>query len=104
MGKIVRHTSEELKKKSSQTDWDAIRKMTDEEIDASCENDPVWLEMGGDEWMDKAELVTPLKKGIYVKFDEDVIAYYKSLGERGYQARMNAVLRAYMEAHPLNDV
>jgi uncharacterized protein (DUF4415 family) len=53
--------------------------------------------------MEKAELVTPSKKGIYVKFDEDVIAYYKSLGERGYQARMNAVLRAYMEAHPRNN-
>ena len=44
-------------------------------------------------------LSPPAKKGIYAKFDEDVIAYYKSLG-RGYQAKMNAVLRAYMESHP----
>ncbi len=51
----------------------------------------------------RAELVTPPKKGIYAKFDEDVIAYYKGLGERGYQARMNAVLRAYMEAHSQNN-
>jgi uncharacterized protein (DUF4415 family) len=50
--------------------------------------------------MEQAALVTPPKKGIYVKFDEDVIAYYKSFGGRGYQARMNAVLRAYMESHP----
>jgi uncharacterized protein (DUF4415 family) len=100
MGKIVRHTSEELKQRKSRTDWDAVRQMTDEEIDAACENDPVWQEMGGDDWMDRAELVTPPRKGIYAKFDEDVIAYYKSLGGRGYQARMNAVLRAYMESHP----
>ncbi|ETW93764.1 MAG: hypothetical protein ETSY2_50850 [Candidatus Entotheonella gemina] len=102
MGKMVRYTSDELKNRSSQTDWDAVRKMTDEEIEASCEQDPVWQEMGGDDWMDQAELVTPRKQGIYAKFDEDVIAYYKSLG-RGYQARMNAVLRAYMEAHPQNN-
>ena len=100
MGKIVRYTSEELKNKPSRTDWDVVRKMTDEEIDASCEHDPVWQEMGGDDWMEQAALVTPPKKGIYVKFDEDVIAYYKSFGGRGYQARMNAVLRAYMESHP----
>ena len=99
MGKIVRHTSEELKNMPSRTDWDAVRRMTDEEIDAACEADPVWREMGGDDWMEHAELVTPAKKGIYAKFDEDVIAYYKSLG-RGYQAKMNAVLRAYMESHP----
>jgi uncharacterized protein (DUF4415 family) len=100
MGKIIRHTSEELKKKPSRTDWDAVRNMTDEEIDAARERDPVWQEMGGEDWMDNAELVKPPKKGIYTKFDEDVIAYYKSLGGRGYQARMNAVLRAYMESHP----
>ena len=100
MGKTVRHTSEELQNRTSHTDWDAVKAMTDEEIDTSCENDPVWREMGGDDWMDKAELVIPPKKGIYAKFDEDVIAYYKSLGGRGYQARMNAVLRAYMESHP----
>ena len=99
MGKTVRHTSEELRKMKSQADWDAVRQMTDEEIDAACEDDPTWQGMGGDDWMEHAELITPPKRGIYAKFDEDVIAYYKSLG-RGYQAKMNAVLRAYMESHP----
>ncbi len=103
MGKIVRYTSEELKNQPSQTDWNAVKKMTDEEIDASCKNDSVWLEMGGDDWLDNVELVSPPKKrAIYAQFDEDVITYFQSLG-RGYQARMNAVLRAYMEAHPHNN-
>jgi uncharacterized protein (DUF4415 family) len=30
------------------------------------------------------------------KFDEDVVAWFKSQG-RGYQTRMNAVLRHYMQ-------
>ena len=64
MGKIVRHTSEEVKKKPSLTDWAAVRNMTDEEIDAACERDPVWQEMGGEDWMDNAKLVRPSKKGI----------------------------------------
>jgi uncharacterized protein (DUF4415 family) len=98
MGKIVRYTSEELKKRKSQSDWERAARMTDEEIEAADRADPDLAGMG-DDWMDQAELVTPPRKGIYAKFDEDVIAYYKSLGGRGYQARMNAVLRAYMESH-----
>jgi uncharacterized protein (DUF4415 family) len=98
MGKIVRYTSEELKNRKSQSDWERAARMTDEEIEAADRDDPDMAEMG-DDWMDRAELVTPPRKGIYAKFDEDVIAYYKSLG-RGYQAKMNAVLRAYMESHP----
>jgi len=51
-----------------------------------------------DAWMDHATLEQTPKRAIYAKFDEDVVAYFQSFG-RGYQARMNAILRAYMEAH-----
>jgi uncharacterized protein (DUF4415 family) len=98
MGKVVKYTSEELKKMKSETDWDAVRNMTDAQIDEAAAGDPVWQEMGGDDWTDQVELA-PEKEGIYAKFDQDVIAYYKSFG-RGYQARMNAVLKAYMKSHP----
>ncbi|MDH3599640.1 MAG: BrnA antitoxin family protein [Candidatus Tectomicrobia bacterium] len=99
MSKDGRYSSEELKQMQSETDWDAVRKTTDEEIDAACSRDPVWQEeMGGDEWTEQIDLVRPAKKAIYAKFDADIIEFYQSFG-RGYQARMNAVLRAYMEAH-----
>jgi len=35
---------------------------------------------------------------VNAKFDVDVVDWFKSQG-RGYQTRMNAVLRRYMEAH-----
>ena len=35
---------------------------------------------------------------ITAKFDRDMIAWFRKQG-RGYQARMNAVLRSYYEAH-----
>lgn len=38
--KIVSHTSEELKKRESKTDWDAVANLTDEEIEASIASDP----------------------------------------------------------------
>lgn len=99
MGKIVKHTSEELKKMKSETDWAAVRKMTDEQIEEAMAGDPFWQEMGGDDWTNHVELAAPEKEGIYAKFDREVLEYYRSFG-RGYQARMNAVLKAYMKSHP----
>ena len=40
----------------------------------------------------------PEKRGIFIRLDDDVIAWYKGQG-KGYQARINAVLRSYMEAN-----
>ncbi len=102
MGKMVRYTSEELKSKESQSDWDRAARMTDEEIEAADRDDPD-MEGIDDGWMDSAIVERPKKKAIYAKFDEDVIEYYQGFG-RGYQARMNAVLRAYMESHPQNSL
>ena len=39
----------------------------------------------------------PLKTPVNAKFDVDVVEWFKAQG-RGYQARMNAVLRGTMEA------
>ena len=38
------------------------------------------------------------KTQITAKFDADLVKWFKRRG-RGYQARMNAVLRSYYEAH-----
>ncbi|MCC6614050.1 MAG: BrnA antitoxin family protein [Anaerolineae bacterium] len=50
------------------------------------------------EWT-QAELILPKsKEAISLRLDKDIIQYFKRTG-KGYQTRMNAVLRAYMEAH-----
>lgn len=46
----------------------------------------------------KAQLVIPEPKiPVSIRLDPDVLNFFKSQG-RGYQTRINAVLRAYMEA------
>jgi uncharacterized protein (DUF4415 family) len=40
--------------------------------------------------------VPPKKKAISIRVDEDVLDYFKQQGA-GYQRRINAVLRSYME-------
>ena len=42
--------------------------------------------------------VIPPKSLLSLRIDADVIAWFKAQGP-GYQSRMNALLRAYMEAH-----
>ncbi len=42
-------------------------------------------------------LVGTLKKAISLRVDLDVLEWFRETG-KGYQTRMNAVLRAYMEA------
>ncbi len=42
--------------------------------------------------------VPPRKTQIALRIDGDVLAWFKAQG-KGYQSRINALLRAYMEAH-----
>jgi hypothetical protein len=77
--KIVKYTSEELKKLQDESDWERAARMTEEEIEAADAQD---LEVAGidDAWMDQAEVVRPPKKGVYAVFDEYVIEYFKKSG------------------------
>ena len=47
--------------------------------------------------VDKLAPVKPKKTKLNLPLDEDMVAWFRGLG-RGYQPRMNAVLRAYMHA------
>jgi len=42
--------------------------------------------------------IPPRKTQIALRVDGDVLAWFKAQG-KGYQSRINALLRAYMEAH-----
>ena len=70
-----------------------IEAIRDEDIDYSDipETDAAF-------WAD-AELRMPqTKKGVYLRLDQDVLEWLKAQGP-GYQTRINAILRAYMETH-----
>jgi len=69
--------------------------MSDKEIEEAVRSDPDAVPFTFD-WS-RAELVVPAKKvAISIRLDPDVIAFFKEEGS-GYQRRMNAVLRSYME-------
>jgi len=46
----------------------------------------------------KAELRIPMnKQGVFLRLDPEVLDWFKGQG-KGYQTRMNAVLRSYVES------
>jgi uncharacterized protein (DUF4415 family) len=80
------------------TDWARINSMTDAEIEHMAASDKENPATKQADWSAATIGLPPLKTPVNAKFDVDVVAWFKSEG-RGYQTRMNAVLRRYMEAH-----
>lgn len=83
----------DMKKEKSETDWQRVMSMTDEEIDMSD-----ILELT-DDFFKNARVRWPgNKKQLTLRLDPDVVDYFKHLG-KGHQSTMNNVLRKFMEAH-----
>lgn len=78
---------------SSRTDWVKLHRKDDKDIDYSD------IPKTDAQFWKQAEIVMPHHKiHLSVRFDEDVVEYFKERG-RGYQSRMNAILRSYVDFH-----
>jgi uncharacterized protein (DUF4415 family) len=77
------------------TDWAAVDALSDEEITEAVANDPDAVPLDID-WSDAVLVVPPRKQAISIRVDEDVLNFFKKEGD-GYQRRINAVLRSYMQ-------
>ena len=82
-------------RRKGRTDWAAVDALTDKEIEEAVRGDPDAAPLDID-WSEAVLVVPPKKKAISIRVDEDVLDYFKKQGA-GYQRRMNAVLRSYMD-------
>ena len=95
---IKRYTVEEIRamreRGEDRTNWAKVDAMSEEEIEAAIASDPDEV---GIEWdWDSAKLVMPEpKEHVNLRLDADVLRFFKKQG-KGYQTRINAVLRSYM--------
>ena len=85
------------KSETSKTDWKRIDAMKDEDIDFS-DIPEVTPEMFARAVRRRNCKVIPRKKQITLRVDSDVVDWYRKQG-RGYQTRINSLLRAYMKEH-----
>jgi uncharacterized protein (DUF4415 family) len=95
----VRYTAEELadmsKRGETHSDWAKAAALTNDEIEAQIAADPDEASMVID-W-DSATIEMPQPKAVLnMRVDRDVLDYFRQTG-KGYQTRINAVLRSYVE-------
>ena len=77
---------------TSETDWEALARMSDDEIDYS---DIPPLDAA---FFERAELRIPAKQAhAFVQLDPDVLAWFKAKGPT-YRAIVNDALRSYIAA------
>ena len=82
-------------RRKGKTDWASVDKLTDEDIAKAVADDPDAAPIDID-WSDAVLVIPTRKKAISIRVDEDVLNFFKKQGD-GYQRRINAVLRSYMQ-------
>jgi len=94
--RITRVTLDEAKRLKDETDYARLDAMTDEDIARAVAEDPDAAPLDID-WSKARLVLPPGKENVTLRVDRDVLAWFRSTG-KGFHTRMNAVLRAYMEA------
>jgi uncharacterized protein (DUF4415 family) len=106
----VRFSAEQLenmrRRGESRTDWARVDAMTEAELEASIAptgqarglkaHDPDDVHATPD-WSQTVLGLPPRKEHINIRIDADVLSWFKQTG-RGWQTRMNNVLRAFVES------
>ena len=78
--------------KQSKTNLKRLNEMSDEEINLGD------IPELGDDFFKNAQLQLPSKQSVTIRMDSDVLEWFKNQG-KGYQTRINQLLRRYMETH-----
>ena len=96
---IKSYTAAELnsKRAESRTDLSKVDAMSEEELERLIADDedepgirPDWTQ---------AKLILPrAKQSVHLRLEQDIIEFFKAHG-RGHISRMQAVLKAYVDAH-----
>jgi uncharacterized protein (DUF4415 family) len=79
------------------TDWGKLRRRSAASIRKGIAADPDVHATDAEFWK-SAKVVMPTPKEIVtMRLDADLLRWFRQ--QRGYQTRINAILRAYMQAH-----
>jgi uncharacterized protein (DUF4415 family) len=75
------------------TDWRGVDATTAAEIESQAREDEA-----PDEWCEEAAAagLPPRKSAVNIRLDQDILDFFKKAGP-GYQTRINAVLRTFVE-------
>jgi uncharacterized protein (DUF4415 family) len=95
---IARFSADDIRRKiargESKSDWRRVNTMSQAEVERSANQDEGPLP---DEWESMVTIgLPPPKRDIHIRLDGDILDWFKANGN-GYQTRINAVLRAFVQ-------
>ena len=99
----TRKTLHDAQAAESKTDWQRLKDMPDAAATLAAEEDADNLPLD-DPFFETARRLQPsallkeAKQQITLRIDADVLEWFRATGS-GYQSRMNAILKAYVQTH-----
>jgi uncharacterized protein (DUF4415 family) len=95
---IARFSADKIGRKiaggESKTEWKRASAMSQAEVERLADRDEGPLPAG---WESTVMVgLPPAKQDIHIRLDSDILDWFKARG-RGYQTRINAVLRAFLQ-------
>ena len=98
---LIRQSDGTFREAENTTDWDRVAALTDAEVEAGARADAEAPPPDEAFWRTARVVVPesrPAKRHQGMRLDAEVIDWFKGQG-LGWQTRMNAVLKSYVEAH-----
>lgn len=79
------------------SDWNRVGSLSEDQIRRAIETDPDARPTDPDFWKAARVVIPKAKQTITIRLDADLLEWLRR--QKGYQTRINAVLRTYMEAN-----
>lgn len=93
--RITRVSAARARRLRDESDWSRVDRLTERQRDRAARTDDDAETLGAAFWS-KAKVVMPERKvPVTIKLDREVLAFFRK-GGRGYQTRINAVLRSFV--------
>lgn len=89
-------TGRTSKRRKTGTDWEALSRLSAADIRAGIDSDPDARATDENFWRDAQVVLPKPKRLVTLRLDADLLEWFRR--ESGYQTRINAILRAYMDA------
>lgn len=80
------------------TDWERLKSLTPAAIHAALDDDSDAQPTDAAFWKTAKVVMPRTKTAVTIRLDADILDWMREQGP-GYQTRINAILRAYMEGH-----
>lgn len=79
------------------SDWIRVRSQSDRQIRRAIKSDPEARPTDAGFWKEARVVIPASKQSITIRLDADLLEWLRK--QKGYQTRINAVLRSYMDAN-----